>query len=86
MRKKARGAMVGYVVVMVLLFLMAREFGYLIFTLAIFPILGFAYYLQTLKCVYCDKPILYNKLPWIGTYSWTPWIPDNCPKCGTRIG
>ncbi len=43
------------------------------------------WYVRTVKCRSCGDPVIYNHLMSLSPRDWSPWIPDNCTKCGERI-
>lgn len=45
------------------------------------------FYAIKLKCPVCGKPVLLNRVDNFGIemYAYTPTIPPNCSKCGTRL-
>jgi hypothetical protein len=47
----------------------------------------FGFYAISLKCPVCGKPVLYNPVNNLGIemYAYTPTIPSNCSKCGTKL-
>jgi hypothetical protein len=56
---------------------------YFIFPLILLFLLQY-WYIYQVKCPYCRHLLLYNKS--LGNfYVWTPWIPENCTKCGEKF-
>lgn len=42
---------------------------------------------MNIRCPYCNKSVLSNKIKLFGFefIVCTPWIPNNCPKCGKAL-
>jgi hypothetical protein len=45
------------------------------------------FYAISLRCPVCGKPVLLNRVNNLGIemYAYTPTIPCNCSKCGTKL-
>ena len=86
-RSKCRFALLVFVSNEMFFIFLSIYISQVFIILALIVLIVCGFYIITLKCPVCGKPVLYNPVNNLGIkmHAYTVTIPENCTQCGMQL-